>query len=231
MNSRLLSLCVPLTLWAAPVLAAAEEVHGEHHEDPGLAETAGHAAATAAAHASGHGGEHGGGGGLPQFEPTWFASQIFWLVVVFIILYVIFSKKSLPVISDVLESRRDHIQGDLDTADHLTKEADEVQQAYEQGLDKARVKASEIITDAEAAMSLKSSRALESFAQRTEKDISTTEARIDKAEKDVIHKIDDIASEVAVDIALKIVSGAKFDQKKALDIVEKIRKEERTKAA
>jgi F-type H+-transporting ATPase subunit b len=204
---RLLSICTPLLLAAEHVMAAT--AHGQE----------------AVAH--GHGHEGGGDAGLPQFDPTWFASQIFWLVVAFIILYFFFSRKTLPEISGVIENRREHIQGDLDTADRLTREAEEVQNAYEESLEKARVEASGVIADAESSMNLKAARAMESFQERSERDVAATEARIKKAKADVMPEIDKVAAEVAAEAANRIVSGLKFREEDALQIVEKIAKEER----
>ena len=67
--------------------AWAEAGHGET-ADP-------HAADATMADYEGHGAEHASSGGLPQFDPAWFPSQLFWLAVTFALLYVIFAKKTL----------------------------------------------------------------------------------------------------------------------------------------
>src|SRR5690606_28063422 len=58
---------------------------------------------------------HPTGGGLPQLDVSTFPSQLFWLFVSFGIMYMIFSRRTLPEISGVLENRQSHIQGDLET--------------------------------------------------------------------------------------------------------------------
>lgn len=60
---------------------------------------------------------------MPQFDPTYFASQVFWLIVTFGILYLLMAKIALPRIGDILEVRQDRIAADLDRAEQLKREA------------------------------------------------------------------------------------------------------------
>ena len=53
---------------------------------------------------------------MPQFEPTWFASQIFWLVIIFYVFYRLLKSSVIPHVSGVLAERDARIQGDLDLA-------------------------------------------------------------------------------------------------------------------
>ena len=47
--------------------------------------------------------------GMPQLNTEYFASQIFWLVISFIILYIVMAKYALPKIANVIETREDII--------------------------------------------------------------------------------------------------------------------------
>jgi len=69
-------------------------------------------------------------GGLPQFEPDTFASQLFWLAITFMVMFFVFSKFTLPSISSVIENRKNIIDSDLDMAEKLSAEADSVHDAY-----------------------------------------------------------------------------------------------------
>ena len=48
-------------------------------------------------------------GGMPQLDPEFWFSQIFWLVITFGILYLVLSKLILPKISENLETRKSQI--------------------------------------------------------------------------------------------------------------------------
>src|SRR5690606_31110691 len=112
------------------------------------------------------------------FDPTWFASQLFWLLVAFAVLYLIFSRRTLPVLSSIIENRKNHIQSDLDQAESLTDEAEAVQNAYEQGLQGARNDASAMLADVYAAMQEKKTEQTEAFRVKSEARVRETETRL-----------------------------------------------------
>lgn len=178
------------------------------------------AAQALAAETAGHGAE-AGSGGLPQFDPTWFASQIFWLAAAFAFLYFFFATKTLPEISSVIENRRNHIRSDLDMAEKLTADAEKVQETYEEGLEKARAEADEAIQSVDDAMKKKAASEYEAFRQRSEAEILDAEDRIRRAKASAMDDMNTIAAEVA-SVAVKKIIGASTDVQKAKSIVESL---------
>ena len=75
---------------------------------------------------------------MPQFDPSTFSTQIFWLVLTFLALYLVLWKVVLPRISSVLEQRQEKIEDDLGRAEKLKAEAEEVLADYKKSLDEAR---------------------------------------------------------------------------------------------
>jgi len=71
---------------------------------------------------------------VPQLNPEFFVSQLFWLVVTFSFLFFFLWKVSLPRISSVLEKRENKINNDIETAKHLQIEAEKIQDQIEQKL-------------------------------------------------------------------------------------------------
>lgn len=173
------------------------------------------------------GGDHAdkaeGGSGLPQLDPTSYPTQIFWLLILFGVLYFFFSKKTLPEISGVIETRQEHIQNDLDTAEKLRKEAEETQGAYEAKLNDARKKASKYYADAEQKIKDKINKETEAFSKRSAEAIADAEKRIEKSKTTLLKEMDMMAAELSSDVAEKII-GATTDKKKAEDIVKSINK-------
>jgi len=80
---------------------------------------------------------------LPQLDLETYASQIFWLIVTFIVLYFLVAKIAMPRIAEVLEGRQERIEDDLDKAETLKKEAYLVRVEYEKALSSAREEAHE----------------------------------------------------------------------------------------
>ena len=62
--------------------------------------------------------------GMPQLNPEYWISQIFWLIIVFTSLYIILSKIFLPKISDSLETRKSQVLQNLDQAEKFRKESE-----------------------------------------------------------------------------------------------------------
>ena len=75
---------------------------------------------------------------MPQLDVTTFPSQIFWLIVCFVILYLLMANLALPRLEKLVEDRRRHVEGDLEKASQMKAEAEAVIAAYEKALADAR---------------------------------------------------------------------------------------------
>lgn len=149
--------------------------------------------------------EHAASGGLPQFDPTWFASQIFWLAITFVVLYVFFAKKTLPEISGVIENRKNHIQADLESAEKITAEADEVQNAYQEGLNKAQSDAADAIKKVESNAKAKAEKAIDDFKHKSDVALKETEKRIEASKLVAMDDMSDVAAKAAAQAVEKII--------------------------
>ena len=76
--------------------------------------------------------------GMPQLDPTYWASQAFWLVLIFTTLYISIAKFYLPKIKNNLDDRQNKIKDDLDDANKF-KELSEIKlKEYEKILEEAK---------------------------------------------------------------------------------------------
>jgi F-type H+-transporting ATPase subunit b len=98
------------------------------------------------AHHDGHAAE--GKGGLPQFDPTWFPSQLFWLVVTFVVLYTVMTTTVLPALTKTVEGRRTKIETDLKAAETLSAQAHQLSETVGRQLQSAHAEAVSIIAHA-----------------------------------------------------------------------------------
>lgn len=226
-----------LILGAVVIAAMALNVHGAYAADDNHAESAPHAVEDRIHEPAiiiGEDGEfhmstetydhhHDEVEGLPQLDFTTYTSQIFWMFVFFILLYVFFSKKSLPEISGTVETRREKIEGDLDNAHSLKEQAESVRGEYEEALSQARDKASATFKKAEEKIKEENNAKLEAFKDRSTKLTQDTEAKIEKAKEAALKETQSIAAEIASIAAEKIV-GVSTDIKQAEDLVKNIQK-------
>jgi F-type H+-transporting ATPase subunit b len=86
-------------------------------------------------------------GGFPPFEPQTFASQLVWLAIAFVLLYVLMSRLALPRVASIIEDRQKRIADDLADAGRLKQESDAAVVAYEKALADARARAQTIANE------------------------------------------------------------------------------------
>ena len=82
--------------------------------------------------------------GMPQLDPTYWASQAFWLILVFVILYISISKFYLPKIKGNLVNRENKINKDLEDANNFKENSDSKIKEYEIILENAKREVSKI---------------------------------------------------------------------------------------
>ena len=121
---------------------------------------------------------------MPQLNPEFFVSQLFWLVVTFSFLLVFLWRISLPRISNILEKRERKINEDLTAAKELQSEAENIQDKIEQQLKQARSDASELIKSSSA-----------SFQDKAQNEITKLEKELDEKITDSSNKIEKIKNE------------------------------------
>lgn len=166
----------------------------------------------------------GDAGGLPQFDPTWFASQVFWLAISFTLLYLVFARKTLPNISSAIDRRRQQIESDVETTETLTKEAEDVLEAYEARLKESQAAARLIITEMEQSLKKTAESSHDKFREKTDKTIAKTEKAIEEAKAKALKDVESVAVEVAAATAKKLID-ADVDAKNIKSIVSSITKQ------
>lgn len=75
---------------------------------------------------------------MPQFDPSGFASQFFWLAVIFAFLYFAVVRPTLPKVGRIIDEREGRVKGDLDAAEAAKGEADAIRSRYDDGIAAAR---------------------------------------------------------------------------------------------
>lgn len=140
--------------------------------------------------------------GMPQLDVATWPSQLFWLAITFIVLYIVISRVAIPRTGGVIEKRKSTIEGDLASAQKLKAETNKAAQDYETALAEARAKANAIAQDNRNKLTA------ELDAEKAKLD-SSLGAKIADAEKTIAatkaKAMADVQS-VAADIASSIVS-------------------------
>ena len=154
---------------------------------------------------------HEGGGAFPPFDTTYFASQVFWLILTFAAFYIFISRVALPRVGSVLETRSARIAKDLDEANALKTKADEALAAYEQSLASARANANDIGGKARDAAKAGAEATRTAIEAELAGKMADAEKRIDQVKASAITNLDAIAEDTAAAIVSRLFGDA-FDK-------------------
>ena len=143
---------------------------------------------------------------LPQLDIATYASQIFWLIVTFIVLYFLVAKIAMPRIAEVLEGRQERIEDDLDKAETLKKEAYLVKVEYEKALSSAREEAHEATRRAQEEIA-KHGAEVEALAnQKVVNMLKDAEDRIEAARNEASPDKETVADTLEQNVARDIIA-------------------------
>jgi F-type H+-transporting ATPase subunit b len=145
---------------------------------------------------------------MPQLDPTFYPTEIFWLVLTFVPLYFILRRLVLPRMGEVLGARQRHIESDLEKASGLKEEADKVFAAYEAVLAEGRTKAAAIVKKAADEMAAESARRHEAFGQELAAKTRDAEARIGKAKDAALAQVAAVAADAASAATAKLIGAS-----------------------
>lgn len=149
---------------------------------------------------------------MPQFDPTFFAPQLFWLLVTFVVLYVLLSTLAMPKIGSVLEERQRKIDDNLDKAAQLKAEADAAIAAYEKALAESRAQAQKILRESAEAVAKQSEAKQKELGEKLAAQIKAGEAKIVAAKEQALTHVREVAVEVAKTAAQKLTGLAIDDE-------------------
>ncbi len=152
---------------------------------------------------------HAESAGFPPFDPTYFPTQIFWLIITFGLLYIILSRVFLPRIGETLEERSSRIADDLDSASRMQRDAEQAVADYGRALADARAKAHNVAEATKKSVDDEVARELEAADAEAAKAAEAAEQRIRKIRGDALANIDNIAADVA-QAAVEKLTGKKL---------------------
>ena len=161
--------------------------------------------------------------GMPQLDPTYWASQAFWLILIFTILYVSISKFYLPKIKDNLDNRENKIKEDLDNANKFKEQSEAKRDEYEAILEKARKEVSRIHLESKKILDKDIQSKKNLIEKEIEEEILKAQKEILTIKKNSISSIQKISENIASNI-IENISGDKLNESSIKAAVEDISK-------
>ena len=161
--------------------------------------------------------------GMPQLDPTYWASQAFWLILVFVILYISISKFYLPKIKGNLVNRENKINKDLEDANNFKENSESKIKEYEIILENAKREVSKIHFESKNNLDKNIQLKKEEMEKEIEKEILKAQKEIYDMKKSSISSIQNISKNIASDI-IENISGDKLNESSIKAAVEEISK-------
>ena len=143
--------------------------------------------------------------GMPQLNPEFWVSQIFWLILTFGILYLVLSKIVLPKISENLETRKSQIVENIETAEKHRKESEDKIKQFEKIILESKIEAKNLFNE-------KRQKVLEDIAKKRsaleediDSEIGAAEVEINKLRNTSGDKINKIAIETSSELIRQLI--------------------------
>ena len=167
----------------------------------------------------------GAEGGMPQLNPEFWASQIFWLILIFSGLYIVIWKIFLPKVTDSIENRKSRIINDLNETQKLKENAEKKLREYNKIIEDTKKEAKKIIEDNKKKLENDIKNKKQKFNEEIEKELMSAEKEIKSLKKLSISSINKIAAEVSSEVIKQLV-GTSVNMSNVSAIVEDISKKE-----
>ena len=149
--------------------------------------------------------------GMPQLDPTYWASQAFWLILVFAILYISISKFYLPKIKDNLDNRENKIKEDLENANKFKEQSEAKAKEYDVILENAKKEVLKIHFESKNFLDKDLQSKKEAMEKEIEKEILKTQKEISELKKNSISSIQSISGSIVSNI-IENISGDKLNE-------------------
>ena len=143
--------------------------------------------------------------GMPQLNPEFWAAQIFWLILIFSILYLVNWKIFLPKISYGIEKRKSRVVNDLDEAQKLKENAEKKLNEYNKIIENSKKEAKKIIEDSKKKLDRDIKNKKQKFNDEIEEELKTVEKEIKDLKKSSISNINNIAAETSAEVIKQII--------------------------
>ena len=157
---------------------------------------------------------------MPQLNPEFFLSQIFWLVITFSFLLIFLWRISLPRINSVLEKRENKINNDIKAAKQLQIEAEKIQNQIEQKLHNSKEQNISLIKNSTVDLQNKASEELLKLDNDLNKKIEKSAKIIENNKKESLKQIHEQIHDITK-LTLSKLSSVQINNQEIIESVAK----------
>ena len=166
--------------------------------------------------------------GMPQLNPEFWISQIFWLVLTFGMLYMLLSKLILPKISKNLEIRKSQILENIEAAEKQREESEQKIKDYNKIINDGKTEAKNYFSQAREKILKDINKKKEGLENDINDEINKAEIEIQNLKKKSSEKINKIAIETSANLIHQLL-GVEINNSSISAIVKDLSKKNKDK--
>ena len=144
---------------------------------------------------------------FPPFQKETFASQLVWLAITFVALYLLMAKVALPRIGSIFEQRRDRIAEDLAEAQRLKERSEAALATYEKSLAEARNRAQTIASETRDRLNAQGEESRKALEGKLNEKLAEAETAIAATKTAAMTNVRGIAVEAAAAIVERLIGS------------------------
>ena len=142
---------------------------------------------------------------MPQFDPTWYASQIFWVLLTFSALFFVMTRFIVPKLSGTIDERDKKIDNDLKTADQLKTEAEHALAEYQKAIAAANERSKETLAQTYDQIIQTMKEKEKAFTDKMNEKIAESEKVLQAEKKQAVSSLKNVSRVLTQDIIKKLV--------------------------
>ena len=142
--------------------------------------------------------------GMPQLDPEYWPSQVFWLVIIFITIYILISKIFIPKIKGSIDMREDKIRKDLEEAKTFKEQAELKLKEYNSLMEAAKLDVKKIISKSRQKLNDDMQIKREEIQKKIDGEILNAEKEIKKLKNDSSGKVSLISQDIVSNLVKDI---------------------------
>mgnify|MGYP001470067776 CR=1 FL=1 len=166
--------------------------------------------------------------GMPQLNPEYWASQAFWLVIIFLSIYILIARVFIPKIKSNIDMRENKIRKDLEEAKVSREEAEKKLKAYKDLMESAKIDAKKILSESSQKLNEDMQTKKNKIQKEIEQETRNAEKEIQKFKSESLDKVNTISEEI-VSTLVKDIFGEDLNRSSIKATVSQALKEHRVK--
>ena len=166
--------------------------------------------------------------GMPQLNPKYWASQAFWLIIIFLSIYILIARIFIPKIKSNIDMRESKIRKDLEEAKTFREEAEKKLKAYKDLMESAKVDAKKILSESSQKLNEDMQAKKNKIQKEIEQETRNAEKEIQKFKSESVNKVNTISEEI-VSTLVKDIFGEDLNRSSLKATVSQVLKEYKVK--